>query len=89
MGGVVIVLYKVVFLVCCVVNICYDKYLCFQVFFVGILVEGFFEGMVELFDVDLKCKGFDGVVLLVGSYELYKINGVWLDINKSFDELGV
>lgn len=45
--------------------------------------------MVELFDVDLKCKGFDGVVLLVGSYELYKINGVWLDINKSFDELGV
>ncbi|ORW00535.1 type VII secretion integral membrane protein EccD [Mycobacterium lacus] len=52
-------------------------------------MEGFFEGMVELFDADLKRKGFDGVALPAGSYELHKINGVRLDINKSLDELGV
>lgn len=45
--------------------------------------------MVELFDADLKRKGFDGVALPAGSYELHKINGVRLDINKSLDELGV
>jgi type VII secretion integral membrane protein EccD len=71
------------------VNICYDKHLCSQVFPAGIPVEGFFEGMVELFDSDLKRKGFDGVALPPGSYELHKINGVRLDINKSLDELGV
>lgn len=70
-------------------NICYDKHLCSQVFPAGIPVEGFFEGMVELFDADLKRKGFDGVALPAGSYELHKINGVRLDINKSLDELGV
>lgn len=43
--------------------------------------------MVELFDADLKRKGFDGVALPAGSYELHKINGVRLDINKSLDEL--
>lgn len=47
------------------------------------------QGMVELFDADLKRKGFDGVALPAGSYELHKINGVRLDINKSLDELGV
>ena len=52
-------------------------------------MEGFFEGMVELFDADLKRKGFDGISLPAGSYELHKINGVRLDINKSLDELGV
>lgn len=52
-------------------------------------MEGFFEGMVELFDADLKRKGFDGIALPPGSYELHKINGVRLDINKSLDELGV
>ncbi|OMB91144.1 type VII secretion integral membrane protein EccD [Mycobacterium colombiense] len=52
-------------------------------------MEGFFEGMVELFDADLKRKGFDGIALPAGSYELHKINGVRLDINKSLDELGV
>ncbi|OBF54334.1 type VII secretion integral membrane protein EccD [Mycobacterium sp. 852002-53434_SCH5985345] len=52
-------------------------------------MEGFFEGMVELFDADLKRKGFDGITLPAGSYELHKINGVRLDINKSLDELGV
>lgn len=31
--------------------------------------------MVELFDADLKRKGFDGVALPAGSYELHKING--------------
>lgn len=45
--------------------------------------------MVELFDADLKRKGFDGVALPAGSYELHKINRVRLDINKSLDELGV
>ncbi|MCA2333258.1 type VII secretion integral membrane protein EccD, partial [Mycobacterium avium] len=59
------------------------------VFPAGIPVEGFFEGMVELFDADLKRKGFDGIALPAGSYELHKINGVRLDINKSLDELGV
>ncbi len=34
--------------------------------------------MVELFDADLKRKGFDGVALPAGSYELHKINGVRL-----------
>lgn len=52
-------------------------------------MEGFFEGMVELFDADLKRKGFDGIALPAGSYELHKINGVRLDVNKSLDELGV
>jgi type VII secretion integral membrane protein EccD len=52
-------------------------------------MEGFFEGMVELFDADLKRKGFDGIALPAGSYELHKINGVRLDINKSLDELVV
>ncbi|OBF13501.1 type VII secretion integral membrane protein EccD [Mycobacterium sp. ACS4054] len=52
-------------------------------------MEGFFEGMVELFDADLKRKGFEGITLPAGSYELHKINGVRLDINKSLDELGV
>ena len=52
-------------------------------------MEGFFEGMVELFDADLKRKGFEGVALPAGSHELHKINGVRLDINKSLDELGV
>jgi len=33
-------------------------------------VEGFFEGMVELFDADLKRKGFDDIALAAGSYEL-------------------
>lgn len=32
--------------------------------------------MVELFDADLKRKGFDGGALPAGSYELHKINGV-------------
>lgn len=81
--------HKVAFPARCAVNICYDKHLCSQVFPAGIPVEGFFEGMVELFDADLKRKGFDGVVLPAGSYELHKINGVRLDINKSLDELGV
>src|ERR1700753_2780313 len=45
--------------------------------------------MRELFDAALKRKGFDGVSLPAGSYELHKINGVRLDINKSLDELGV
>ncbi|OBG28443.1 type VII secretion integral membrane protein EccD, partial [Mycobacterium sp. E3198] len=52
-------------------------------------MEGFFEGMVELLSDDLKRKGFDGVALPPGSYELHKVNGVRLDINKSLDELGV
>ncbi|GJO03080.1 ESX-2 secretion system protein eccD2 [Mycobacterium marinum] len=81
--------HKVAFPARCAVNISYDKHLCSQVFPAGIPVEGFFEGMVELFDADLKRKGFDGVALPAGSYELHKINGVRLDINKSLDELGV
>lgn len=81
--------HKVAFPARCAVNICYETHLCSQVFPAGIPVEGFFEGMVELFDADLKRKGFDGVSLPAGSYELHKINGVRLDINKSLDELGV
>ncbi|BBZ46736.1 type VII secretion integral membrane protein EccD [Mycobacterium parmense] len=81
--------HKVAFPARCAVNICYEKHLCSQVFPAGIPVEGFFEGMVELFDADLRRKGFDGVALPAGSYELHKINGVRLDINKSLDELGV
>ncbi|MGO9224315.1 type VII secretion integral membrane protein EccD [Mycobacterium sp.] len=81
--------HKVAFPARCAVNISYDKHLCSQVFPAGIPVEGFFEGMVELFDADLKRKGFEGVALPAGSYELHKINGVRLDINKSLDELGV
>ncbi|RFZ42058.1 hypothetical protein MSS4_04966 [Mycobacterium marinum] len=81
--------HKVAFPARCAVNISYDKHLCSQVFPAGIPVEGFFEGMVELFDADLKRKGFDGVALPAGSYELHKINGIRLDINKSLDELGV
>ncbi|MGB9222960.1 type VII secretion integral membrane protein EccD, partial [Mycobacterium sp.] len=81
--------HKVAFPARCAVNICYDTHLCSQVFPAGIPVEGFFEGMVELFDSDLKRKGLDGVALPPGSYELHKINGVRLDINKSLDELGV
>jgi type VII secretion integral membrane protein EccD len=45
--------------------------------------------MVELLSDDLKRKGFDGVALPPGSYELHKVNGVRLDVNKSLDELGV
>lgn len=81
--------HKVAFPARCAVNISYENHLCAQVFPAGIPVEGFFEGMVELFDADLKRKGFDGVALPAGSYELHKINGVRLDINKSLDELGV
>ncbi|APA73970.2 type VII secretion integral membrane protein EccD [Mycobacterium avium] len=81
--------HKVAFPARCAVNISYEKHLCSQVFPAGIPVEGFFEGMVELFDADLKRKGFDGIALPAGSYELHKINGVRLDINKSLDELGV
>ncbi len=81
--------HKVAFPARCAVNISYEKHLCSQVFPAAIPVEGFFEGMVELFDADLKRKGFDGVALPPGSYELHKINGVRLDINKSLDELGV
>ncbi|WP_156688645.1 type VII secretion integral membrane protein EccD [Mycobacterium sp. Marseille-P9652] len=81
--------HKVAFPARCAVNISYEKHLCSQVFPAGIPVEGFFEGMVELFDADLKRKGFEGVALPAGSYELHKINGVRLDINKSLDELGV
>ncbi|WP_082959095.1 type VII secretion integral membrane protein EccD [Mycobacterium sp. 852002-51613_SCH5001154] len=81
--------HKVAFPARCAVNISYEKHLCSQVFPAGIPVEGFFEGMVELFDADLKRKGFDGITLPAGSYELHKINGVRLDINKSLDELGV
>jgi len=81
--------HKVAFPARCAVNISYEKHLCSQVFPAGIPVEGFFEGMVELFDADLKRKGFDGVALPAGSYELHKINGVRLDINNSLDELGV
>lgn len=81
--------HKVAFPARCAVNISYEKHLCSQVFPAGIPMEGFFEGMVELFDADLKRKGFDGISLPAGSYELHKINGVRLDINKSLDELGV
>ncbi len=81
--------HKVAFPARCAVNISYEKHLCSQVFPAGIPVEGFFEGMVELFDADLKRKGFQGVALPAGSYELHKINGMRLDINKSLDELGV
>jgi type VII secretion integral membrane protein EccD len=81
--------HKVAFPARCAVNISYEKHLCSQVFPAGIPVEGFFEGMVELFDADLQRKGLDGVALPAGSYELHKINGVRLDINKSLDELGV
>ncbi len=81
--------HKVAFPARCAVNISYEKHLCSQVFPAGIPVEGFFEGMVELFDADLKRKGFEGIALPAGSYELHKINGVRLDINKSLDELGV
>lgn len=81
--------HKVAFPARCAVNISYDKHLCSQVFPAEIAVEGFFEGMVELFDADLKRKGFDGIALPAGSYELHKVNGVRLDINKSLDELGV
>ncbi|WP_082282117.1 type VII secretion integral membrane protein EccD [Mycobacterium colombiense] len=81
--------HKVAFPARCAVNISYEKHLCSQVFPAGIPMEGFFEGMIELFDADLKRKGFDGIALPAGSYELHKINGVRLDINKSLDELGV
>ncbi len=81
--------HKVAFPARCAVNISYERHLCSQVFPAGIPVEGFFEGMVELFDADLKRKGFEGITLPAGSYELHKINGVRLDINKSLDELGV
>lgn len=81
--------HKVTFPARCAVNVAYDKHLCSQVFPAAIPVEGFFEGMVELFDADLKRKGFDGVVLPAGGYELHKVNGVRLDISKSLDELGV
>ncbi len=80
---------KVAFPARCAVNIAYDHHLCSQVFPAAIPVEGFFEGIVELFDVDLKRKGFTGVALPAGSYELQRINGTRLDINKSMDELGV
>ncbi|MGF2947324.1 type VII secretion integral membrane protein EccD [Mycobacterium sp. Lab-001] len=81
--------HKVAFPARCAVDISYEKHLCSQVFPAAIPVEGFFEGMVELFDAELKRKGFDGVALPPGSYELHKVNGVRLDINKSLDELGV
>ncbi len=81
--------HKVAFPARCAVNISYDKHLCSQVFPAGTPVEGFFEGMVELLSDDLKRKGFDGVALPPGSYELHKVNGVRLDVNKSLDELGV
>jgi len=81
--------HRVAFPARCAVNISYDKHLCSQVFPAGTPVEGFFEGMVELLSDDLKRKGFDGVALPPGSYELHKVNGVRLDINKSLDELGV
>ncbi|WP_082964495.1 type VII secretion integral membrane protein EccD [Mycobacterium sp. E796] len=81
--------HKVAFPARCAVNISYDRHLCSQVFPAGTPVEGFFEGMVELLSDDLKRKGFDGVALPPGSYELHKVNGVRLDINKSLDELGV
>lgn len=81
--------HKVAFPARCALNISYEKHLCSQVFPAGIPVEGFFEGMVELFDADLKRKGFEGVPLPPGSYELHRINGVRLDINKSLDDLGV
>lgn len=81
--------HKVAFPARCAVNISYETHLSSQVFPAGIPVEGFFEGMVELFDADLKRKGFEGVTLPAGSYELHRINGMRLDINKSLDELGV
>lgn len=73
----------------CAVSIAYDKQLVSQVFPAGIPVEGFFEGMVELLDEDLKRRGFDGVALPPGSYELHKVNGVRLDITRSLDDLGI
>jgi len=81
--------HRVAFPARCAVNIVYDKHLCSQVFPAAIAVEGFFDGMVELFDDDLKRKGFHGVALPAGSYELQRINGTRLDITKSLDELGV
>lgn len=73
----------------CAVSIAYNKQLVSQVFPAGIAVEGFFEGMVELVDEDLKRRGFDGVALPPGSYELHKVNGVRLDITRSLDDLGI
>lgn len=73
----------------CAVSIAYNKQLVSQVFPAGIPVEGFFEGMVELVDEDLKRRGFDGVALPPGSYELHKVNGVRLDITRSLDDLGI
>ncbi|CRH14876.1 SX-2 secretion system protein eccD2 [Mycobacterium tuberculosis] len=60
--------HKVAFPARCAVNICYDKHLCSQVFPAGIPVEGFFEGMVELFDADLKRKGFEITAGLADKY---------------------
>lgn len=71
------------------VTIAYDTHLVSQVFPAGIPVDDFFEGMVELLDEDLKRRGFDGVALPPGSYELHKVNGVRLDIARSLDELAV
>lgn len=80
---------KVAFPARCAVSIGYDTHLVPQVFPAGIAVEEFFERMVELLDEDLKRRGFDGVALPPGSYELHKVNGVRLDISKSLDDLGV
>lgn len=80
---------KVAFPARCAVSIAYDTHLVSQVFPAGVPVEEFFEGMVELLDEDLKRRGFDGVALPPGSYELHKVNGVRLDITRSLDDLGV
>ena len=81
--------HKVAFPARCAVTIAYDKHLVSQVFPAGIPVEEFFEGMVELLDDDLKRRGFDGVSLPPGSYELHKVNGARLDITRSLDDLAV
>lgn len=80
---------KVSFPARCVVMIGYGTELVSQVFPAGLPIDEFFESMVELLDTDLKRRGFDGVALPPGSYELQLINGVRVDLSKSFDELGV
>ncbi|OBI53697.1 type VII secretion integral membrane protein EccD [Mycobacterium kyorinense] len=51
-------------------------------------MEVFIDDIVELLGDELKRRGLPELTAGVG-YELHKVNGVRLDISKTFDELGI
>lgn len=79
---------KVAFPARCAVAVVCGQQLVSQVYPASVPIEVFIDNVIELLNDDLRRQGLDGLAPDAG-YDLYKANGIRLDVTKTLDELGV